>query len=91
MFTDPMTIAPVPMFAFGPMVVVPVSLAPRADRHPRVDDRAAVHLDATVDRDLAVREVDAGMNDDRVADAELRRHHRESVHDRREQGNAESL
>ena len=67
-------------------IVAPLVVAgPQPDRHPRRDRHARVDLGLPVDHHLAVDDVDARLDHDRVADRDLREHHRQPVRDAREQ------
>ena len=91
MRTGPITLAPVPMFT--PLLDRGAADVPgaQADGHERGDHDALVDLDHAVDHDLPVDEVDAGGDDDRIADRDLRERHREPVRDPRQQRHAAPL
>ncbi len=63
----------------------------QSDTRPRSDDDAAVDLGETVDDSLAMGDVHAGTYDDRITDAHLGDHDRESVKDARHHGDTQSL
>ena len=52
-----------------------------SDCHPREYHDAMVNLDEPVEEDLSVREANAWTHYDRIADADLSRHHGEAMHD----------
>ena len=67
-----MILAPVPMLDVALDRGAAEVRGPQTDGDERGDRRAGVDLDGAVDHDLAVDHVDAGVDDDRVADGDLR-------------------
>ena len=61
------------------------------NRHPREDDDARLDGDDTVDHDLTVRDVDAGLHDDGISDADLGGGHCQPVREARQDRHAERL
>ena len=89
--TAPMILAPVPMLTLRSIVAPLIVAGAQADRHERRDRHAGADLDRPVDHDLAVEDVDARLDDYRVADRYLRESHREPVRDARQQRYAARL